>query len=131
MSRKHKRKFSKDSVMSQFKGLTDNEVAAKIRSTGDDFLRSPEWRQLRHKVLSHYGKQCMKCGFVPTKHPPNVDHIKPRKFYPELALEFGNLQVLCAKCNKKKGNKHETDYRYFDDGADPENLEHLKSILQS
>ena len=41
----------------------------------------------------------------------NVDHIKPRKTHPQLALEFDNLQVLCNICNKDKGNKHTTDYR--------------------
>ena len=42
---------------------------------------------------------------------PFASHIKPRKTHPELALEFDNLQVLCADCNKRKGNKHSIDYR--------------------
>lgn len=54
----------------------------------------------------------MCCGFVPGKGQCiNVDHIKPRLHHPHLALEFSNLQVLCPRCNKAKGNKHETDYR--------------------
>ena len=40
------------------------------------------------------------------KTPCNIDHIKPRKFFPELALDILNLQLLCAKCNKRKGNKY-------------------------
>jgi 5-methylcytosine-specific restriction endonuclease McrA len=53
----------------------------------------------------------MKCGCTP-KDPTktNVDHIKPRRRYPELALEFSNLQILCNRCNKQKGNKV-ADYR--------------------
>ena len=41
----------------------------------------------------------------------NVDHIKPRKKYPELALDKSNLQVLCEECNHGKGNWDETDWR--------------------
>ena len=52
----------------------------------------------------------MCCGKVPD-HGINVDHIKPRKFFPELALDFDNLQILCGRCNKAKGNRHHTDYR--------------------
>ena len=50
----------------------------------------------------------MCCG---SKEHINVDHIKPRSSYPELSLEFDNLQVLCAGCNLEKGGEGETDYR--------------------
>ena len=41
----------------------------------------------------------------------NVDHIKPRKKYPKLALDVDNLQVLCNECNHGKGNRDDTDWR--------------------
>jgi uncharacterized protein (TIGR02646 family) len=73
---------------------------------------SKEWKELRRNVIKTYGRRCMKCGSTP-KNPKmtHVDHIKPRKHYPELALVFENLQVLCCKCNKDKGNKNSIDYR--------------------
>lgn len=104
---KRARKFCR---LQQIEGKTPNEIAANIVLTGDYFTRSPEWRLLREKVINRYGGKCMCCGTVPKK-GVNVDHIKPRRFYPELALDFNNLQVLCARCNKAKGNKHTTDYR--------------------
>lgn len=41
----------------------------------------------------------------------NVDHIKPRKTHPWLALAASNLQVLCHRCNHGKGNHNTTDFR--------------------
>jgi 5-methylcytosine-specific restriction endonuclease McrA len=41
----------------------------------------------------------------------NVDHVKPRKLFPALSLDKGNLQVLCEVCNHGKGNWDQTDWR--------------------
>ena len=89
-----------------------NKIADALRISGAGFLLSPEWRALRAEVLDRYGTRCMRCQHVP-KHSTtvNVDHIKPRLHFPELALVFDNLQVLCARCNKRKGNGHAKDYR--------------------
>lgn len=43
--------------------------------------------------------------------PPCVDHIKPVRKYWHLRLDPDNLQVLCADCNRAKGNWDETDFR--------------------
>lgn len=40
-----------------------------------------------------------------------LDHIKPRRLFPELALVVENLQVLCGDCNEGKGNWDMTDAR--------------------
>jgi len=91
---------------------TDNQYAQIINATSDQFLETPKWRELRTQVIAKYGNKCVKCDFVGTeKHPIHIDHIKPRKLYPELALSFDNLQPLCGKCNKSKGNKTDIDYR--------------------
>ena len=81
-------------------------------SISDDFLRSFEWRKLRMEVLKKYGAVCQCCGA--TRHTGaviNVDHIKPRKYFPELSLDIDNLQVLCGACNHGKGNWDTTDWR--------------------
>jgi len=69
------------------------------------FLASYEWRRLRMAVLCHHGSRCMCCGATPAGGAVmHVDHIKPRRRFPALALAFDNLQVLCEDCNHGKGN---------------------------
>jgi 5-methylcytosine-specific restriction endonuclease McrA len=77
----------------------------------DQFFRSLAWLELRYKVLKHYGGRCMCCGHTGKTRTLQVDHIKPRIKFPELALEFSNLQVLCKQCNQGKGFKDQTDWR--------------------
>ncbi len=77
-----------------------------------DFLKSYKWRELRMKALQLYGRRCGCCGATPeTGAVMHVDHIKPRRFHPELALDINNLQILCEECNHGKGNWDETDWR--------------------
>ena len=100
-----------DSQLSN-KGKTANQIANEFDVTKDKFLLSPEWKIMRRKVIEHYGAKCMKCNYVPSNlRQINVDHIKPRVYFPHLALDFDNLQVLCCACNKEKGNKNQADYR--------------------
>lgn len=80
--------------------------------TDKDFLFSFEWRKLRLQALDKYGHVCVSCGSTPKSGAIlNVDHIKPRKYFPELALDINNLQVLCSECNHGKGNWNHSDYR--------------------
>ncbi|WP_020469699.1 HNH endonuclease [Zavarzinella formosa] len=78
----------------------------------DEFLISYAWRKLRYEALKKHGAQCSLCGRG-RKHGVvvHVDHIKPRRLYPELALVLDNLQPLCEDCNHGKGNWDETDWR--------------------
>lgn len=76
------------------------------------FYETDEWKRLRYRVLQHYGARCMCCGATPKDGVKmHVDHIKPKSKYPELALEFSNMQVLCDPCNMGKSNIYDTDWR--------------------
>lgn len=78
----------------------------------DSFLSSYAWRKLRMEALKKYGRRCMCCGATPESGAVmNVDHIKPRKLWPSLALDINNLQILCHECNHGKGNWDQTDWR--------------------
>ena len=90
----------------QMANLSPNEIAKQIYKSSDPFLTSQEWRELRKLAIAKYGTTCVKCGALQTRTKRvNMDHIKPRKYFPHLALDINNLQPLCSPCNKRKGNK--------------------------
>jgi len=49
----------------------------------------------------------------------NVDHIKPRRLFPHLALDLRNLQVLCEDCNHGSANWSMTDWRSAAKSVEP------------
>lgn len=87
--------------------IVPDDVAASA-----SFLDTYEWRRVRMQALKKHGARCMCCGASPaTGAVMNVDHIRPRRLFPELALDINNLQVLCHECNHGKGNWDMTDWR--------------------
>ena len=71
-----------------------------------DFLTSVEWARARYDILAFYEGYCSLCGR--TAHEGailQVDHIRSRRRYPQLALDRSNLQILCKTCNRGKGNR--------------------------
>lgn len=87
-------------------------LVAGVDVTTDAFLSTYEWRKVRMEALKKYGPKCQCCGATPaTGAVMNVDHIKPRKKWPSLALDVNNLQILCHDCNHGKGNWDDTDWR--------------------
>ena len=94
------------------------------------FLQTFAWRKVRMEALKKYGAVCMCCGASPrTGAVVNVDHVKPRKLFPELALVLDNLQVLCSDCNHGKGNWDQTDWR--PEEFDAEHVSHLRLISRN
>lgn len=82
------------------------------RQETDHFLLSREWAVVRMVALERDGGRCACCGRTAADGIViNVDHIKPRRKYPEHALTVSNLQVLCNECNHGKGNRFQTDWR--------------------
>lgn len=120
---------------------SERRVAAYVKNsridpTKDDFLLSFEWRSVRMMALKRYGPKCQCCGATPADGVKmHVDHIKPRKLFPHLALSLDNLQVLCEVCNHGKGNWDMTDWRMpavhdgVDSPADAQAIAHMRSIM--
>ncbi|MBY6095369.1 HNH endonuclease [Ferrimonas balearica] len=89
-----------------------DELEPALPTSPGDFYRSQAWLTLRAQAFIHFGNHCACCG---AKAGPDValqvDHIKPRSLYPELALELDNLQILCRDCNLGKSNRFTTQWR--------------------
>jgi ATP adenylyltransferase len=64
---------------------------------------------LRYRVIKESGGRCALCGATKKERPLDVDHIKPKSKGGKNIYE--NLQVLCSKCNRSKGNKDDTDFK--------------------
>jgi len=91
---------------------SDVKITKTKNVASNNFLSTYEWRKLRMEALIKYGRKCVCCGATPESGAiMNVDHIKPRKTHPELALDINNLQILCSDCNHGKGNWDSTDWR--------------------
>jgi 5-methylcytosine-specific restriction endonuclease McrA len=87
-------------------------VARSTYEASSAFLESYEWRRVRMQAIKKYGSRCQCCGATPADGAVmNVDHIKPRRLFPQLALDIDNLQILCNPCNHGKGNWDMTDWR--------------------
>jgi len=77
------------------------------------FTRSDAWVRLRYDFMRDREGRCQCCGRGAADGVKvNVDHIRPRRTHPQLALCYGNLQVLCGPCNRGKGNRDHTDWRF-------------------
>lgn len=67
------------------------------------FFNSTRWKSLRNLALRRDDGICQECkrnGRMATGN--QIDHIKPRSKFPELAYEIENLQTLCARCHNRK-----------------------------
>ena len=72
-----------------------------------EFYNSNDWRTLRKLALERDHHECIWCreeGKVTTDNL-EVDHIKELEFYPEFALDIGNLRTLCKECHNKRHNR--------------------------
>jgi 5-methylcytosine-specific restriction endonuclease McrA len=88
------------------------QIKTKPEARSNDFLQSKAWQRARIHAFKKYGNKCQCCGATAeTGVRLCVDHIKPRRLFPELALDLDNLQVLCFDCNSGKGNWDMTDWR--------------------
>jgi diadenosine tetraphosphate (Ap4A) HIT family hydrolase/5-methylcytosine-specific restriction endonuclease McrA len=64
---------------------------------------------LRFQALKAAGGRCALCGATRDERPLDIDHIVPRSRKGQNTLD--NLQVLCSKCNRAKGNRDRADFR--------------------
>lgn len=79
--------------------IDDVESPPSKQVLRERFYRSEEWIKARDLCLATKGRVCVGCGATKLI---QVDHIKPRSKFPELALDQSNLRPFCWPCNKAK-----------------------------
>lgn len=89
---------------------------------GGYYITDENWLRIRKVALGYFGNTCLSCGYTGTK-GIHVDHVLPKRDYPELTYDLMNLQVLCAACNYQK-LVSEDDFR------SPEVMEEYKVYLE-
>jgi 5-methylcytosine-specific restriction endonuclease McrA len=116
-----------DGVRQARKDAQPRQHVAKVKTpkatkggkpSGDSFYSSWEWKKVRYEALAKFAHRCQCCGWQPgdTTHGYLVvDHIKPRRHFPELALDVNNTQILCNDCNMGKGHIYHDDFRRLDE----------------
>jgi 5-methylcytosine-specific restriction endonuclease McrA len=77
-------------------------IVPKLKKT---FFLSPEWRELRIKILERDNYTCQICGQEGGS-SMHIDHIEPISRNWERRLDPSNLQVLCPSCNIAKSNTY-------------------------
>lgn len=98
-------------------GLCDEKIQIYLQShkgvIGDhrynpDSLSSGS---VRYEVLKRAKGRCALCGASIAVTPIDVDHIVPRT--KGGGNDISNLQALCDRCNRSKGNRDRTDFRDY------------------
>lgn len=86
-----------------------------------DYRFNPEnlsSHSIRYLVLKLAKGRCALCGASIKDTPIDIDHIIPRSKGGDNSL--GNLQALCFRCNRAKGNKDNEDFRLSSEDTKPE-----------
>ncbi len=74
-----------------------------MRKRVDPFYKSAAWFKVRGQALRRDGYRCVNCGVsVRGKGMARVDHILPRKKFPDQALHLPNVRVICIKCDNAR-----------------------------
>ena len=63
-------------------------------------------KALKSQLLNEQGAICCYCGIGVNENNSHIEHIKPRKKYPEEALNYNNLLASCLPDGKRKANLH-------------------------
>ena len=60
--------------------------------------QTKKYKEFRKQVLKRDDNKCVQCGNTENL---QIHHIKSTKDYPDLIMEFNNVQTLCLLCHSK------------------------------
>ncbi len=83
-----------------------NREYSSQRDKDGQFYSGDRWPRFRKWYLSSH-PTCVECG----RGGKVVDHIKPRRDFPDLAYDEGNCQTLCVSCHNRRTRLTESGKR--------------------
>lgn len=76
------------------------------------FYSSNEWSEIKKKVFWNNPPRCSRChSSYDINNPLQVDHKVPLWKAWNRRLDINNLQILCMKCNLKKGGMTDDEFK--------------------
>lgn len=94
-------------------GIPVEEWTHFITPENKKFYASPEYKELKKKILQRDNYVCRWCGDKPER--LELHHIKRKGIYPDLKHDTSNLLMLCFPChNKTKGHEEELEQFFLD-----------------
>ena len=81
--------------------IDENDVGEELKENFRSLDRERSHEAIRHEILrSTRSGVCSYCSVSPAV---SLDHVLPRKIYPEFSVLAQNLVPACGDCNRKKG----------------------------
>ena len=91
----------------------------KVNGMTTNFYQTKDWYRVRALILRRDAHRCVICSMnVRGKGLARVDHIKPLREAPELALDMNNLRTLCVSCDNKRHSEKRRTKNYQEISAD-------------
>lgn len=74
---------------------------------------------IKAALVRETGGKCAYCeGLFITVSFGDIEHIRPRKLFPEAVVKWENLTIACSRCNGNKGSKYDAALPFVDPFAD-------------
>lgn len=78
---------------------------AKQRFSEKNKATNPTFRQVR-STLADMCSGAQRCGYCEDSYADEVEHIKPKDWYPEFTFVWENYLYACGQCNSGKSNQY-------------------------
>ena len=96
-----KQKISKSNTGKKRTEEWKQNHSKKITAENNPRWKGGTWNYLKPKVLLRDKYTCQNCGLEEGR-IMEIDHIRPKKLFPELQFNIDNLMTLCPNCHRRK-----------------------------
>lgn len=107
----HKVKRNKGPIklMNKDKEWRDSlKINTKLKPNWEEFSKTVIKKETISMLEDMYKGCCCYCeSKIKSTSYPEIEHFKPKTFYPELCFDYTNLHYSCKRCNLAKGSHYD------------------------